>query len=92
MTNEQWDKNRQIFSEKYSSNLPTKVKFRENDKLNVLISCLFFQKFTGSEIYVYELAKNLVKLNCNVTVVASETNGPLVLLAQKEGIKVKNIK
>jgi glycosyltransferase involved in cell wall biosynthesis len=92
MTNEQWDKNRQIFSEKYSSNLPTKVKLRKDDKLNVLISCLFFQKFTGSEMYVYELAKNLVKLNCNVTVVASETNGPLVLLAQKEGIRVKNIK
>ena len=92
MTNEQWDINRKIFADKYSNNLPAKSKFRENDKLNVLISCLFFQKFTGSEMYVYELAKNLVKLNCNVTVVASETNGPLVLLAQKEGIKVKNIK
>ena len=92
MTNEQWDKNREIFAEKYSSNLPSKVKFNETQKLNVLISCLFFQKFTGSEMYVFELAKNLVKLNCNVTVVASETTGPLVLLAQKEGIKVKNLK
>jgi hypothetical protein len=92
MTNEQWDKNRQIFSEKYKDFLPSKIKFKDNDKLNVLISCLFFQKFTGSEMYVFELAKNLVKQNCNVTVVASETNGPLVLMAQKLGIIVKNIK
>ena len=92
MTNEQWDKNRQIFAEKYVSNLPSKVKFTDNSNLKVLIACLFFQKFTGSEMYVYELAKNLVKLNCDVTVVASETNGPLVLMATKLGIKVKNIR
>lgn len=92
MTNEQWDINRKIFAEKYSKNLPSKVVFKDTDKLNVLISCLFFQKFTGSEMYVYELAKNLVKLNCDVTVVASETNGPLVLMATKLGIKVKNIR
>jgi len=92
MTNEQWDKNRQIFSEKYKNSLPSKIKFNNDNKLNVLIACLFFQKFTGSEMYVFELAKNLVKQNCNVTVVASETNGPLVLMAQKLGIAVKNIK
>jgi len=92
MTNEQWDINKKIFANKYSKNLPAKVKFKDTDKLNVLISCLFFQKFTGSEMYVYELAKNLVTLNCNVTIVASETNGPLVLMATKLGIKVKNIK
>jgi hypothetical protein len=92
MTNEQWDKNRQIFSEKYKDSLPSKIKFRNDDKLSVLISCLFFQKFTGSEMYVFELAKNLVNLNCSVTILASETNGPLVLMAQKLGIVVKNIK
>jgi len=92
MTNEQWDLNRQIFSEKYKNNLPSKIKFRNGDKLSVLISCLFFQKFTGSEMYVFELAKNLINLNCSVTVLASETSGPLVLMAQKLGITVKNIK
>lgn len=92
MTNDKWEDNRKIFVEKYSSFLPKKVKFTEDSKLNVLISCLFFQKFTGSEMYVFELAKNLVKQNCDVTIVASETNGPLVLMANKLGIKVKNIK
>lgn len=92
MTNDKWEDNRKIFVEKYSSFLPKKVKFTEDSKLNVLISCLFFQKFTGSEMYVFELAKNLIKQNCDVTIVASETNGPLVLMANKLGIKVKNIK
>jgi glycosyltransferase involved in cell wall biosynthesis len=92
MTNDKWEENRNLFVEKYSEFLPKKIKFTENSKLNVLISCLFFQKFTGSEMYVFELAKNLIKQNCDVTIVASETNGPLVLMATKLGIKVKNIK
>lgn len=92
MTNDSWEKNRTLFSEKYSSDLPAKVTFTDTTKLKVLISCLFFQKFTGSEMYVYELSKNLIKLNCDVTIVASETNGPLVLMANKLGIKVLNIK
>ena len=92
MTNEKWENNKQIFAEKYKGILPLKVKISETDKLKVLIGCLFFQKFTGSEMYVYELSKNLVKLNCDVTVVAAETNGPLVRLAEKNGVKVKNIK
>jgi glycosyltransferase involved in cell wall biosynthesis len=92
MTNEQWDTNKNTFAEKYSELLPSKVKFTEQNKLNVLIGCLFFQKFTGSEMYVFELAKNLINLNCNVTIIASETNGPLVLMATKLGIIVKNIK
>ena len=92
MTNDKWEENRNLFAEKYSEFLPKKIKFTENSKLNVLISCLFFQKFTGSEMYVFELAKNLINQNCDVTIVASETNGPLVLMATKLGIKVKNIK
>ena len=91
-TNEKWEINKKIFVEKYKDSLPSKVRFDENSKLKVLISCLFFQRFTGSEMYVFELAKNLIKLNCDVTVVASETNGPLVTMATKLGIMVKNIK
>ena len=49
MTNEQWEINKNIFAEKFKDNLPAKIMFNENDKLKVLISCLFFQKFTGSK-------------------------------------------
>ena len=85
-TNEQWEENRKFFVEKYGKNLPVKLQFDSNRKIKVLLSCLFFKNFTGSELYVYELAKNLMKLNCSVTVV-SQIGGPLTDMAKKIGIK-----
>ena len=87
ITNEQWEQNRIDFANKFKNNLPIKLPFDINRKIKVLISCLFFRTFTGSELYVYELAKNLIKLNCDVTVL-SEIGGPLTDLAKKDGIKV----
>lgn len=92
ITNEKWEKNKNIFVEKNKNILPLRIKFSDNEKIKVLIGCLFFQRFTGSEMYVYELSKNLMKLNCDVTIVAAETNGPLVKMAENCGIKVKNMK
>ena len=88
-TNEQWEKNREIFAKKYKDVLPVKVKRNLNieSPLKVLLSCLFFKTYTGSEMYVYELARGLKKLNCDVTVL-SDINGPLSKLAQQQGIKV----
>jgi len=40
MTNEQWEKNRQLFSEKYSNQLPSKIGYLPNEELNVVISTL----------------------------------------------------
>ena len=85
-TNEQWEKNRQLFEDKYESSLPQKLPLDPNKKLKVLISCLMFKTFTGSELYVYELAKTLMKLNCSVTVL-SQIGGPLTDIAKKEGIR-----
>ena len=87
MTNEKWEENRIIFADKFKNDLPIKLPFDSNRKIKVLISCLFFKTFTGSELYVYELAKNLIKLNCDVTVL-SEIGGPLTEMAKKDGIKV----
>ena len=72
-TNEKWEENRKIFAEKYKDNLPAKVKkiFSKNNKMKVLIGCLFFNDYTGSELYVYELAKQLVKENCEVDIVSN---------------------
>lgn len=88
-TNEQWEKNRELFAEKYKDVLPIKVNRNLNidSPLKVLLSCLFFKTFTGSEMYVYELARGLKKLNCDVTVL-SDIDGPLSKLAQQQGIKV----
>jgi len=70
MTNEQWDLNRQEFSNKYQDQLPIKIKKTKEDKLKILLSCLNFKTFTGSEVYVYELAKGLVKMGHDVTVLS----------------------
>jgi glycosyltransferase involved in cell wall biosynthesis len=88
-TNNQWEKNREIFAEKYKDILPIKVKrnLTIESHLKVLLSCLFFKTFTGSEMYVYELARGLKKLNCDVTVL-SDIDGPLSKIAQQQGIKV----
>jgi len=88
-TNFQWEKNREIFAEKYKDILPIKIKrnLTLESPIKVLLSCLFFKTFTGSEMYVYELARGLKKLNCDVTVL-SDINGPLSKLAQQQGIKV----
>jgi glycosyltransferase involved in cell wall biosynthesis len=85
-TNEQWEENRKLFESKYSSNLPVKLPYDPQRRLKVLISSLFFRTFTGSELYVFELAKNLIKQNCDVTVM-SQIGGPLTDMAKRLGIK-----
>ena len=85
-TNEQWEENKKLFAKKYSEKLPTKIPFDPNRKLKVLLSCISFRNFTGSELYVFELAKSLIKLNCSVTVL-SQIGGPVTDMANKLGIK-----
>lgn len=85
-TNEQWEENKNLFAKKYSENLPVKIPFDPNKKLKVLLSCISFKNFTGSELYVFELAKSLIKLNCSVTIL-SQIGGPVTDMAKKLGIK-----
>ena len=86
MTNEQWEENRKLFESTYKENLPVKLPFDPQRKIKVLIGCLFFRTLTGSELYVYELAKNLINMNCDVTVI-SQIGGPLTDMAKRIGIK-----
>jgi glycosyltransferase involved in cell wall biosynthesis len=87
-TNEQWEQNRIKFAEKHKDLLPVKIKRKLTleSPIKVLLSSLFFKTFTGSEMYVYELARGLKKLNCDVTVL-SDIDGPLSKLANQQGIK-----
>lgn len=85
-TNEQWEENRKLFELKYSKNLPVKLNYDPQRRIKVLISSLFFKTFTGSELYIFELAKNLIKQNCDVTVM-SQIGGPLTDMAKRLGIK-----
>jgi glycosyltransferase involved in cell wall biosynthesis len=92
MTNEQWEVNRVEFSEKFKDKLPVNIKriLRKDEKLKVLIGCLSFTNYTGSELYVFELAKALVKQNCDVTI-CSTIGNPLANMAKRYGIKLAPI-
>lgn len=92
MTNESWEKNRADFSEAYQAHLPANVKrvLRKGEKLNVLIGCLSFANFTGSELYVFELAKQLIKQGCEVSV-CSNIGMPMAGLAKSIGIKMYSL-
>jgi len=92
MTNEAWEKNRANFSETFKANLPANIKktLRKNQKLKILIGCLSYTNFTGSELYVFELAKQLKKLGHDVSI-CSHIGEPLLSLSNKLGIKMYNI-
>jgi len=93
VTNDEWEKNRVKFSEEYKSQLPqsTKVVIHPGKKLKVLIGCLSFTSLTGSELYVYELAKGLQKQGCDVTI-CSRIGNPLKQMATKLNINLVDIK
>lgn len=59
-------------------------------KTKILIGCLLFRDFTGSEMYVFELAKGLLKHNYEVSIVSPHIGGVLTNLAIELGIKVYN--
>lgn len=56
--------------------------------MKILIGCLFFREYTGSELYVYELAKNLKKLKCQVTIVCAEISVEMQMKALSQDIEV----
>lgn len=92
ITNDEWEKNRADFAHNFAPQLPANIqrKLRKGEKLNVLIGCLNFSRFTGSELYVLELAKGLVKQNCEVTI-WSHLGSPLKEIAHGLGIKTYDI-
>ena len=90
-TNNEWEDNRILFSEKYKENLPYKIdETFKNRKMKVLLTCLSFSKLTGSEISTFELAKELKKNGCEVSI-CSNLGQPLMGMAKKEGIKLYSL-
>ena len=92
MTNDAWEKNRADFSASFEAFLPANVKktLRKGQKLKVLIGCLSFANYTGSELYVFELVKQLIKHGCDVSV-CSSIGEPLLSAANKLGVKMYSI-
>mgnify|MGYP001245450246 CR=1 FL=1 len=91
-TNQEWEDNRKIFAKKWKKELPIKIQknLRKNESLNILIGCLNFNDFTGSELHVYELAKGLKKEGHNVTI-CSNIGGEISKKAKTFGIQLCDI-
>jgi len=59
--------------------------------MKILISCNSFSNLTGSEISNFELAKELSKLDNDVSIITYNLGNPLMQKAINEGIKVYNV-
>ena len=86
-TNDEWEKARVLFVEKYGESLPINVKRKllKNEKLKILIACLNFNDYTGSELYVYELARGLAKAGHDVHI-CSNIGGDISRRIQSFGV------
>ena len=93
-TNEEWEENRKIFTEKYKDNLPAKVKkeFGKQNKLKVLIGCLVFNSEKPLlEKQLYEFSKELNKNNCQVEII-TQLGDKISKEFKKNHIKCMDIK
>lgn len=64
---------------------------KKSRKLNVLICSYSFSNLTGSELCIYDFAKELVKLNCNVIVLSNIVGEPMKTKGKQAGIKVRSM-
>lgn len=60
-------------------------------KYNILFSLMSFKELTGSELYVYEICKNLKQFDFNIHICAYNIGGVLTELAIQDGFKVFHI-
>ena len=59
--------------------------------MKILISCLSFNSYTGSELYVYELARELAREH-DVDIISGNVGGDLVDRVSVSGVKCYDIK
>ena len=88
MTNEKWEANRVIFSEKYKDNLPVRIdETFENRKMKVMIT----STNEGDDlINKAKLIKSLIDLNCDVTLVANLEPKDFII-AKQSGAKLATL-
>jgi hypothetical protein len=93
VTNDEWEQNRVLFAAENKEHLPINIKkiYGKNDKIKVLIGCLNFNSYTGSELHFYELAKELIKQGCEVSICSNLAGGDLANRAKTLGIKLYNL-
>lgn len=86
-TDQEWERNRQLFATNYKDDLPIYYTDPLDDgKLRILITCQFFQGYTGSEMSVFETARVLAKNGHEVHIISAMIGNPLYERALNEGI------
>ena len=91
MTNEQWERNREQFVEKFKNNLPVTIKkvLRKGEILKILIGSISILSETPEEKYIFNLIKQLKTQKHDITVVSGLDKKNELLLKQM-GVKVFN--
>lgn len=87
MTNEQWEVNRKLFSEKYKENLPVKINETfDYRKMKIMITSSDDNDLQNK----VKLIKGLIKLNCDVTLVTN-LQPSNYLIAKQSGAKLASL-
>ncbi len=81
VTNDEWEENRKIFSEKYEKNLPVKIDrvFNGNERFNILLTCVNISESI-------QLIRHLKQKKYTITVCAQPDEGGLKVL-NRMGVK-----
>ena len=92
MSNDQWEMNRQEFSEKFKEKLPVSIKkkLRKGEKINIMITSLSFDDNSPKSNIILEVASKLKKEKHNVTI-CSNINGKIANVAKSKDINLAPI-
>lgn len=85
-TNENWEKNKILFVNKFKKDLPAKIKLKYEDKLNILIVCNSLKEDSEFFKIYYKFYQNL-SYNNDVTLVYFESEESLISKLKKDNIK-----
>ena len=92
MTNDQWEENRQQFSERFKENLPVDIKrvLRKGEQLKIVLAAINFDDTNMKSKIMFEVAKKLKQKNHEVTVCGNLV-GKMPIVAKQSGLIVSRI-
>ena len=92
MTNEEWEKNRLQFTEKFKDDLPVSIGkvLRKGERLKIMLVSLSFDDTNPKSKLVLEIASKLKKENHDVTI-CSNVNGKIPMAAKQMSITLAPI-
>jgi hypothetical protein len=89
-TNENWEKNKLSFVEKYKDSLPSKIPFKYDDNLNILLICFSLNE-ESTEVKVFKDTYKKLSDKNSVTLVYFESEENTINNLKKENIKLLHV-